>query len=304
MKIDRLLGIIIYLLNHESVTAKLLAEKYEVSVRTIQRDMESISMAGVPIIANTGSSGGYSILPKYRIENQFVKKDDFNIILMALKSLNTGYESKQLENIVDKYLSLAGTYSQNVFLDYSVTKENERVQKSIPLIEQSIKSQVQINFEYRSPDGYVSHRLIQPLALRFKWYAWYLFGFDMDKKDYRTFKVTRMNYLEASTTKFHNTEDIEALLQKYDKAYLETCENIEVWCRQDSINLLDEYFPEEKKEAFGDGHYIMHLHVPPNELLWQALLLSMGDKIKIIKPEYYQRKLIETAEKFLSNYDI
>lgn len=170
MKIDRLLGIIINLLNHETVTAKQLAEKFEVSIRTIQRDMESISMAGVPIDSSTGSSGGYSVLSSYKLENQFIKRDDYKIIIMALKSLNTSYESRQLENIIDKYLALTGEYSQNVFLDYGVSKEDNKVQKNNKLIEHSINDMIQINFDYKNASGNVSHKNIQPLALRFIWY--------------------------------------------------------------------------------------------------------------------------------------
>ncbi len=304
MKIDRLLGIIINLLNQETVTAKQLAEKFEVTVRTIQRDMESISMAGVPIVSITGSGGGYSILSSYKLENQFIKKDDYKIIIMALKSLNTGYESRQLEHIIDKYLALTDGYSHNVFLDYGVSREDNRVQKNNKLIEQSINGMTQINFAYKNVSGTLSHRTVQPLALRFQWYGWYLFGFDLSKNAFRTFKIARMQNLEQTDVKFHSDADIEELLRVNDKAYMATCENIKVWCHKDSIGILEEYFPEEEKMAFEDGHYSMNLHVPPNERLWQALLLSMGDRVKIIEPEYYRQKLIETALKFLSNYDI
>ncbi|QHQ59640.1 WYL domain-containing protein [Anaerocolumna sedimenticola] len=304
MKIDRLLGIIISLLNKETLTAKQLAEKFEVSIRTIQRDMESISMAGVPIVSNTGSSGGYSILSSYKLENQFIKRDDYKIIIMALKSLNTGYGSRQLEHIIDKYLALNGGYAQNVFLDYSVSREDNKVQENNKLIEHSINDMTQINFDYKNVSGILSHRNVQPLALRFQWYGWYLFGFDLSKRDYRSFKIARMQNLEATDTKFCNDADIEELLRLNDNEYMQTCENIKVWCHKDSISILEEYFPQEERVAFEEGHYIMNLHVPPNERLWQALLLSMGDKVKIIEPEYYRQKLIETASKFLSNYDI
>jgi predicted DNA-binding transcriptional regulator YafY len=286
------------------MTAKQLAEKFEVSIRTIQRDIESIGVAGVPIVSNAGSRGGYSILSSYKLENQFIKRDDYKIILMALKSLNTGYENKQLEQIIDKYLSVSGNYSQNVFIDYSVSRENSRVQDYNKLIEHSIDTRTQICFDYKSVSGTLSHRDVQPLALRFQWYGWYLFGFDLSKSDYRTFKIARIQNLETTDIKFHNDADIEELLHRNDQAYIETCESIEVWCHKDSISVLEEYFPGEQKLALEDGNYVMNLHVPPRERLWQALLLSMGDKVKIIKPEYCRQKLIETALLFLSNYDI
>lgn len=304
MKIDRLLGIIISLLNQEAMTARQLAEKFEVSARTIQRDMESISMAGVPIVSNTGLYGGYSILPSYKLENQFIKKEDYRIIIMALKSLNTGYESRQLEHIIDKYLTLNNKFTQNVFLDYGIAREDNRVQNNNKMIEHSINDKTQITFDYKNTSGTLSFRRVQPLALRFQWYGWYLFGFDLDKKDYRTFKIARIQKLRTTSIKFICDIDLEELLRIHDRAYMETCESIRVWCHEDSIDVLEEYFPGEEKTASEEGHYIMNLHVPPNERLWQALLLSMGDRVKIMEPEYYKQRLIETSLKFLSNYDI
>lgn len=304
MKIDRLLGIIISLLNKETVTAKQLAEKFEVSVRTIQRDMDSISMAGIPVVSNTGASGGYSILSSYKLENNFIKKDDYKIIIMALKSLYTGYDNRQLELIIEKYLTMTGEYSHKVYVDYGIAREDSRVQKNNKLAEQSINDMIQITFDYKNVSGILSHRSIQPLALRFQWYGWYLFGFDLDKKDYRTFKIARIQNLRITDIKFDCDVNIEELLRIHDKAYMDTCEDIKVWCHKDNIDVLEEYFPEEEKAASKEGHYIMNLHVPPNERLWQALLISMGDKVKIIEPEYYRQKLIETSFKFLSNYDI
>lgn len=134
--------------------------------------------------------------------------------------------------------------------------------------------------------------------------CWYLFALDIEKNEYRTYKVSRIQKLELINIKFQNEEDVEKLILESERKYLKTCENIKVWCHRDYIDFLEEYFPEERKEKLQDDNYIMILHVPPNERLWQALLLSMGDAIKVIEPESYRDKLIETAFKFLSNYDI
>jgi predicted DNA-binding transcriptional regulator YafY len=103
---------------------------------------------------------------------------------------------------------------------------------------------------------------------------------------------------------FTPPKDVKSLLDTQEREYLKTCENIEVWCHQKDILTLEEYFPEEKKELLPDGNYLMHLHVPQSERLWQALLLSLGGSVKILSPEGYKNALIETAQKFLSNYDI
>lgn len=190
MKAERQLEIIIYLLNHNSATARELSEKFEVSVRTIVRDMESISLAGVPIVSNIGCNGGYSIYEGYRLQNQFVRKDDFSLIVMALKSLSTGYKNEKLESIIEKYLSLNKDEKQNVILDYSVSSENTSVQLFNKQLEAAIQTSHIAEFEYRNINGYVSQKRVHPLVLRFQWYAWYLFAFDIAKK--------RLSYIQNS----------------------------------------------------------------------------------------------------------
>ncbi len=303
MKTDRLLEIIIYLLNHEKVTAKQLADRFDVSVRTIQRDIDSISLTGVPVLSVTGIQGGYSIDPDYKIRNHFVGKEDFTWIIMALKSLSTSYESGRLESILEKYRSLNTTKEPSIFLDYSVTKENSNVLQNNETIEKAIACSFQIQFDYRNAEGSVSHKTVCPLALRFKWYAWYLFAFDPKKEAYRTYKVARITAPVVTESSFTPPENVEELLVDSEKAYLQTCENIEVWCRRDGIHELEEYFPGECKELLKDGGYLLHLHVPPKEKLWQALLLNMGEKVKILSPDSYRDLLIQTAKGFLSNHD-
>ena len=304
MKTERLLEIVLFLLNHETVPAKQLADKLGVSVRTIQRDMDSLSLAGIPLRADLGSRGGYSIDPDYKIKNQFLKPEDFSLIVMALKSLNSAYENIRLESVLNKYRSFGGTNEPSVFLDYSVTKENGSVQSSNKILEEAISRSLQVQFDYRNSAGAVSRKTVCPLALRYKWYAWYLFAFDTAKKEYRTYKVARIKNPVMTEIRFQGHDGVEKRLLASEQEYLETCEAIEVWCSGGSADALEEYFPGEKKEKLEDGSWIMHLHVPPNEKLWQALLLSLGDQVKILEPTSYREQLIRTAISFLSNYDI
>ena len=96
MKIDRLLGITIYLLNHDIVNTKVLADRFEVSVRTIIRDAETLSLAGIPITTMYGTNGGYKILDSFKMNNQLVDGEDCSYILTALQGLNSGYKNKRI----------------------------------------------------------------------------------------------------------------------------------------------------------------------------------------------------------------
>ena len=103
MKLERILEIIIYLLNHEKVSAKYLAEYFDVSVRTIQRDMVSIAEAGIPVYTLGGRYGGYAVLENYKIKNINIKNSEQQIIISALESLATSYTNDKLNSLIEKY---------------------------------------------------------------------------------------------------------------------------------------------------------------------------------------------------------
>lgn len=107
MKIDRLIGILIYLLNRNIVSAKALAEKFEVSQRTVQRDIDALNLAGIPIVSVVGANGGYGIAEGFRIDRQLASYEDFLHIITALKGLSTGYGNKKLDNTLEKMIAVA-----------------------------------------------------------------------------------------------------------------------------------------------------------------------------------------------------
>ena len=139
MKIDRILEIIIYLSNHDNVPASYLAERFHVSVRTIQRDMVSISSIGIPVYAEGGKCGGYSILPTYKIRNSDIRNDEQQMIIKALESLATSYTNDTLKALIEKYNAIIEKEGgQKVFWDFGVTRENDHVQNMNHLLEQVI----------------------------------------------------------------------------------------------------------------------------------------------------------------------
>ena len=139
MKTDRILGIIIYLMNHDNVSASYLAERFHVSVRTIQRDMISISAIGVPIYSETGKNGGYSILPTYKIKNGEIRSEEQQMIIKALESLATSYTNDTLKTLIEKY--------------------------------NAIGQKKYVSFEYCNADGRKSTPMVESLVIHYKWYA-------------------------------------------------------------------------------------------------------------------------------------
>lgn len=306
MKTDRILEIIIYLINHDNVTARFLAERFHVSVRTIQRDITSISLIGIPVYATGGKHGGYSILPTYKMKNSEIRGDEQQLIIRALESLSTSYTNDTLNALIEKYNAIIEKEGgQKIFWDFGVTKENRKVQDINALLERAIGQKVFIRFEYRNANGESSSPVVEPLAIHYKWYAWYLFAYSTEKKDYRTFKVARMQnvcILPQSATLEHG--NIEQLMKASEQAYYKTCIHIEVHFKKEETGLMEEYFPDCPAEEIGENLCRIFIDVPAKERLWKALLLSFGDRVKVIGPPDYRDELVKTAQKFFSNYDI
>lgn len=306
MKVDRILEIIIYLINHDNVPASYLAERFHVSVRTIQRDMVSISSIGIPVYSEGGKYGGYSILPTYKIRNSNIRNDEQQMIIKALESLATSYTCDTLKALIEKYNAIIEKEGgQKIFWDFGVTRENSHVQNMNHLLEQAISERKHILFDYRNADGKKSKQYIEPLAIHYKWYAWYLFSYSPEKKQYRTFKVARIQNLHIDdTVSVIEHGNIEELMKRSEQEYYQTCIHIEVQFDTEYTNLMSEYFPDCPAEKLTETMSRIFIDVPAKERLWKALLLSFGNKIKVVGPEEYKKELIETAKDFWSNYDI
>lgn len=268
--------------------------------------MISISAIGVPVYSESGKNGGYSILSTYKIENCEIRSDEQQMIIRALESLATSYTNDTLNSLIEKYnIIVEKEGGQKVFWDFGVTKENAGVQSNNQLLEQAISQKRYVTFEYCNADGRKSTPMVEPLAIHYKGYAWYLFAYFDDKKQYRTYKIARiqnLKKLDMVSTIDHG--DVKKLMGESEQAYYRTSIPIEVQFANEETVLMKEYFPDCPIEQISESTKRMFIDVPAKERLWKALLLSFGNKVKVIGPEEYKRELIQTAQNFLSNYDI
>lgn len=306
MKVDRILEMIIYLLNHDRVPASYLASRFHVSVRTVQRDMVCISNIGIPLYSSGGKNGGYSILKHYTLKNAEIREEEQQLIMHALESLATSYSNDALNALIEKYNAIVEKEGgQKIFWDFSVTKENVKVQDLNRRLEEAIRGRHYIRFGYKNAQGKRTEQYVEPLAIHYKWYAWYLFAYAPEREQYRTFKVARMNGLTVEEERSETVhEEVKVLMERSERAYYDTCIEIEVQFSEEERELIEEYFPDCPIDRIADGAYLVRIRVPARERLWKALLLSFGDRVKVLSPEDYRRELVETAQKFLSNYDI
>ena len=139
-----------------------------------------ISSAGIPVYSVNGRFGGYSILPAYRMKNIDIRSGEQQMIARALESLATSYSNDALDTLIEKYNAIIEREGgQKVFWDFSVARENKRVQDLNALLESAISDRKRVAFDYRNADGKRSRPHVEPLAIHYKWYAWYLFAYSL-----------------------------------------------------------------------------------------------------------------------------
>ena len=203
MKIDRLIGILSILLQQEKVTAPYLAEKFEVSRRTINRDIEDICKAGIPLVTTQGPNGGISIMEGYRIDRTVLTSSEMQSILTGLRSLDSVSGTNKYQQLMDKLAmgnSSILTSNSHILIDLSSWYKSCLAPK-IELIQAAIDAREYISFAYFGPSG-ESRRKLEPYLLVFQWSSWYVWGYCTEREDYRLFKLNRMLELKALAEHF------------------------------------------------------------------------------------------------------
>ena len=197
MKIDRMIGILSILLQEEKTTAPELAERFEVSKRTINRDIEALCKAGIPIHTAQGTGGGISIMDGYRMDRTILTSKDMQMILAGLRSLDSVSGSSYYGQLMEKIQAGSSEFitgRDSILIDLSSWYRDSLAPK-IETIQDAIGDRHLIKFQYYAPSGECD-RTIEPYYLVFRWSSWYLWGWCTDRKDYRLFKLNRMEKVE------------------------------------------------------------------------------------------------------------
>lgn len=303
MKTDRLMAITIFLLNHKTVSASALAKRFEVSKRTIQRDIEALNQAGIPIVSTFGTNGGYEIIDGFKLTKQMASGVDYSNIITALKALTTAYENKNTNATLDKALSVMRGAEQRIFVDFTVAREKEFINEYLQIIEKAIYEKTILSIEYSNAEGISTKRTVEPLALSFRWYSWYLFAYCTIKKDYRLFKLTRIKSCETTAGFFSKEHpDVEYLMKINDSKDDRRHYKARILCkkeiRQQAIEYLSGYIVEESE----NGDFIISIDLP-FERMWFSLLMGFGDKIKVLDSEELKDMLKQKAKEIMSVYE-
>lgn len=300
MKIDRLIGILSYLLQKDKVTAPFLAEKFEVSRRTINRDIEDLCKAGIPLVTTQGKNGGISIMEGYRLDRTLLTSADMQSILTGLRSLDGVSGTNKYRLLMDKISggnSAVLDSSSHIMIDLSSWYKTE-LEPKIRLIQNAIEEKKRITFDYFSPKG-ETKREIEPYMLVFQWSSWYLWGHCLSRNAGRLFKLNRMQNLQETKMNFIN-EDPEPFVftnRNYDAAEVIVKAVFEAGMKW---RLVDEYgvnsFTEQK-----DGRLLFQFAFTrrDNIISW---LLTFGNQVELLEPLELREELEGIVEELLLKY--
>lgn len=288
----RLFEIVYLLLQHGSMTAGELAQHFEVSRRTIYRDMEELAASGIPVYASKGKGGGIHILPDFILDKSLLSEAEQNEILFALQSLavTSGEEHGVLER-----LSTWFRKSNPHWIDVDFSRWNSgKVEKAkFQCLKTAILSQYLITFVYFNSLGETSQRLVEPVMLRFKNGDWYLQGFDREKENWRTFKICRMEDVRLLSESFQRRPDELPELTTHAIA----APHLDLKLRFSptvAFRVYDE-FSRENIMKQKDGSFLVSISYPADTWVL-GYLLSFGSAVEVLSPSGLRQQLVNQAK--------
>lgn len=287
MQINRLFEIVYLLIGRQKMTAAELAEHFEVSKRTILRDVDTLTAAGIPLYTLQGKGGGIAIMENFVLSKAVLTEDEQNQILFALQGLlatqNTGGEQ-----VLSKLQSLfRRSDSSWIEVDFSRWGSGAQDRNKFETLKTAILGKTAIAFDYVSSYGEETQRTVYPLKLIFKSRAWYLQGFCTQKQDYRSFKINRMLSLSDTGIRFDGNylpPQIDGGAPPGDTTLIEL-----EFASRVAYRVYDE-FDVGCIERSDNGDLFVSVRMPEDEWLY-GYLRSFGRAVRVISPEHLRRIL-------------
>ena len=299
MQMNRLFEIIYILLDKKRITARELSEHFEVSQRTIYRDIETLSAAGIPIYTNKGKGGGISLLDNFVLNKSILSDQEQNEILMSLQTLNA-MQFPDIEPVLHKLSTLFKKQSMNwIDVDFSHWGSDENERQKFNLLKTAIQNGKVLTFDYFSSYGEKTKRTIEPIRLIFKGQSWYIYGFCRSKNDFRLFKITRIKNLSQlnETFKRESSNNIYNGFQDHNNKIVKLVLKIE---GKMAYRIYDEFNPEYILKNL-DGSFTVTAIFPEGEWIY-SYVLSYGDFAEVLEPKHVRDTIKRRLENGLKKY--
>jgi predicted DNA-binding transcriptional regulator YafY len=309
MKIDRLIAILLYLLSRDKVTARELASYSGVTLRTIYRDMETLGLAGVPIVSYQGVEGGYGLVEGFRLDRTFFKEGELLALLSALKGVNAAVKDPSIEAVLLKLRALS---SKSAAVMEKVEELPSILYVPIPwgaqsdwsgrleAIRAAIERRRVISFTYTKVDGQAARRRVEPLTVVLQADVWYLYAWDIAKQDYRFFRLSRISDLDTEQAVFVRKSGCRPY--PWESGW-DSPPPIEMRLkfRPEDAQKARDAFPWQSPETLPDGFVTFTLRFPYGEWV-ERQILSFGPGVEVVEPEWVREKIRGLAESAAAQY--
>lgn len=309
MKVNRLVSIIMLLLDKKRISAQELADMFEVSPRTIYRDIDAINMAGIPIRSTSGVGGGFEIMENYKLDHKIFSASDIATILTGLSSFSNMLHQDSLAHTLAKIKSfIPADHAQEIELrtnqiqiDLSPWMVNPNIQADLKLIQQALTENRELSFDYIDRHGNKTSRTAEPYQLVLKGNHWYWQGYCLTKEDYRLFKIVRMSNLKLSEHSFEPKNYQNPVLNFSD--ILPTLQTtIKLRIHQSIMDQVLEYCPFENFSMEGEEHYLVDFPFIENDFYYN-ILFSFGSHCECIEPAKVRNEIKHRINKLANIYE-
>ena len=309
MKVDRLVSIIMTLLDKERIGAQELADTFEVSPRTIYRDIEAINMAGIPIRSIPGVGGGFEIMPDYKLDNKVFSTADLSAILMGLSSLSSVVRGGELANALEKVKSFIPAEkakdieikSNQICIDLSSWTGNRTIQPYVKIIQAALQNHTLLSFAYTAHHGKKTIQTVEPYQLVLKGSRWYFQGYCRTRNDFRLFRVSRMSELQMKRETFI-PRDFQKPILDFEEIAEAMQTNIKIRIHQSVLDRVLEYCPYDRFVPDDDAYYIVNFPFIENDYHYD-ILLGFGDKCECLEPLHIRAEMKRKIQNMAAIYD-
>lgn len=296
MKIDRLLAITMMLINKKKITAKELATYFEVSVRTIQRDMDHLTMAGVPIFSDVGKSGGYSIMEDYKMDQNFLNADEANMLVALMKNIENLVPYDEAKSMTNKLQTIYKDNGRDEKIVFSLSPfvRGSQYREHMGTFKKARENRKKVSMLYIDANFTETKRIISPYRLVMMGSVWYVYGYCDERLDFRLFKISRV--LECQL--LNETFELLPMPEKVpwedlgDGSKISTPMILELdTCLKGHI---PDYFDYKSCKVLEDK-IVVSVDYPVDEWMY-SLLLSLVPHIRVVEPKWVQEEMIRRME--------
>jgi Predicted transcriptional regulator len=306
MRSNRLLSILIIISQKGLVTGQELAEHFEVSLRTIYRDIEKIGEAGVPIAATGGKGGGYYMMENYNLNNIFFNKNEIEPLIAVMDNLKFLFgKNQKFNDIVLKFETLSKDTNEEydkLSIDMSHFSMEQELREYLFLINKAIEESKVLEFEYINRKMEHLKRVVEPIQIEFNEGQWYIVGFCKIRKDYRRFKLVRIRNMRLGDSFIKREISKEEIEKIFNQSYEKNSILVTLKFSNEIGEQLSEYFSKGKIKCLENGEYIVEGSFPRDEGL-KKFILGFGDYCEVIAPAELRKEIKEYIKNIYNKYN-